>query len=95
MHNAVCHVSVPQMPPREARKYLETKGNLVELKEYTRRCRYEVRALGEGRQLFWEGNIGEICWLSGFWLLELEAALCGVDGDGRLHDRLDARFPEG
>jgi hypothetical protein len=32
---------------------------------------------------------------AGFWLLELEAALCGVDGDGRLHDRLDARLPEG
>ncbi len=60
------------------------------MKEYKGKCRCEFRAVGKGRQLFWEGNVREIC-----WHLELEAALCGVDGDGRLHDRLDARSSEG
>jgi hypothetical protein len=93
MHNAVCHVSVPQKPPREARKYLETKGNLVELKEYRGDVGMKFGPWAKGVNCFGKGTLERS---AGFWLLELEAALCGVvDGDGRLHDRLDARFPEG
>ena len=91
MHDAVCHVSVPQKPSREGSKI--TRNNRKSGKnERIQRGDVGVkfRALGEGRQLFGEGNVREIC-----WLLEPEAALCGVDGDGRLHDRLDARSSEG